>query len=247
MTMSGTSTAVVVEPQARRSRRRRSAWGRGVAASLLLHAAPLLIASGFWATRPEAVQIPDQVFEVELVRMQAPPRPPSEQPPGPQQTEAATAPAQPRPPIQPRPSTAVPANVETLPLTVEPEPTPTVSAAPPAPATTAPPARPAPPASVAASAQTWEGMLLAHLERRKRYPAEARAQRRQGVAYVRFAMTRDGRVLSAELERSSGYPALDREAVALLRRAQPLPKPPPEVPGDPVSLSVPVEFFMRSR
>lgn len=245
MAMSGASMDVGVEPQARRARRRRSAWGRGVAASLLLHAAPLLIASGFWAARPDVVQIPDQVFEVELVLIQAPPRPSSEQPPGPQQTEAAAAPAQPRPPIKPRPSTAVPANVETLPLTTEPEPTPTVSAAPPALVTTAPPARPAPPAAVAASARTWEGMLLAHLERRKRYPTEARAQRREGVAYVRFVMTRDGRVLSVELERSSGHPALDREAVALLRRAQPLPKPPPDVPGDPVSLSVPVEFFMR--
>ena len=247
MAMSGASTAVGVETPARRPCRRRSAWGRGVAASLLLHAAPLLIASGFWAARPDVIQMPDQVFEVELVRMQAPPRPPSEQPPGPQQTEAAAAPAQPRPPIQPRPPAAVPANVETLPLTTQPEPTPMVSAAPPAPVTTAPPARPVPPAAVAASAQTWEGMLLAHLERRKRYPAEARAQRREGVAYVRFTMTRDGRVLSADLERSSGHPALDREAVALLRRAQPLPKQPPEVSGDPVSLSVPVEFFMRRR
>lgn len=241
------STTVLVEPQARRPRRQRSAWGRGVAASLLLHAAPLAIAGGFWAAHPEVVHIPDQAFEVELVRMQAPPRPPSEQPPGPQQTEAAAAPAQPKPPIQPRLQAVAPANVETLPLAVEPAPTPAVSAAPPAPATTAPPARPAPPAAVAASAQTWEGTLLAHLERRKRYPVEARAQRREGVAHVRFTMTREGRVLSAVLERSSGHPALDREAVALLRRAQPLPKPPPEIPGDPVSLSVPVEFFLRSR
>lgn len=174
------------------------------AGGLLPLAAPLLIESGFWAARPEAVQIPDQVFEVELVRMQAPPRPP----------------------IQPRLSTAVPANVET-------------------PALDGGTCWPCAPTYVAASAQTWEGTLLAHLERRKRYPTEARAQQREGVAYVRFVMTRDGRFLSAELERSSGHPALDREAVALLRRAQPLPKPPPDVPGDPVSLSVPVEFFIR--
>lgn len=241
------STIPLVEPQVRSRRRRRGVWGRGVAASLALHAAPLIAAGGFWATRPEPVAIPDQVFEVELVRMQAPPRPPSEQPPGPQQTEAPAAPATPKPLIQPRLQAVVPANVETLPLTVDPAPAPTASAAPPAPETTAPPARPAPAAAVAASAQTWEGLLLAHLERRKRYPAEARAQRREGVAHVRFTMTRDGRVLSAELERSSGHPALDREAVALLRRAQPLPKPPAEITGDPISLSVPVEFFMRGR
>lgn len=228
-------------------RRRRSSWGTGVAASVALHAAPLILAGGFWASRAEVVQIPDQAFEVELVRLQAPPRPPSEQPPGPQQTEAAAAPASPAPPIQPRLQAVVPSDIEPLHLTPEPLPRLAVSAAPPAPQTTAPPSRPSPPAAVAASARTWEGALLAHLERRKRYPVEARAQRREGVAHVRFTMDREGRVLSARLERSSGHVVLDHEAVALLHRAQPLPKPPPDVAGDPISLTVPVEFFIGRR
>jgi len=230
-----------------RKRRRRSSWGTGVAASVALHAAPLILAGGFWASRAEVLQIPDQAFEVELVRLQAPPRPPSEQPPGPQQTEAAAAPASPTPPVQPRLQAVVPSDVEPLHLTPEPLPRPAAPAVPPAPETSAPPSRPSPPAAVAASARTWEGLLLAHLERRKRYPAEARAGRQEGVAHVRFTMDRDGRVLSARLERSSGRAALDHEAVALLRRAQPLPRPPPEVAGDPVSLVVPVEFFIGRR
>jgi len=97
------------------------------------------------------------------------------------------------------------------------------------------------------SAQTWQGRLLAHLERRKRYPAEARARRLQGVAHVRFTMDRQGRVLSAALEHSSGHAALDREALALLQRAQPLPPPPAETPGERITLTVPVEFFTRGR
>jgi len=55
------------------------------------------------------------------------------------------------------------------------------------------------------------------------------------------------RLLSAKLERGSGHAALDREAVALLHRAQPLPKPPPVAVGDPVSLVVPVEFYISRR
>lgn len=234
--------------QARARARRGRAWGAGVAASVVLHVAPLIVAGGLWASRPPPLLPPETAFEVELVRLQAPPRPPSEQPPGPVRTEATARQAAPRIPVEPRVQRAdVPA---AEPLPVQP-PTPRLAPAaetPPAPETTAPPSRPAPPADLsAAAAQTWEGRILAHLERRKRYPAEARAQRREGVAYVRFTMTRDGRVLSAVLEQGSGYSALDREAVALLRRAQPLPAPPPEVPGDPVSLTVPVEFFMRRR
>jgi len=47
-------------------------------------------------------------------------------------------------------------------------------------------------------------------------------------------MNREGRVLSASIARGSGYVALDREALATLRRAEPLPRIPPDRP---------VEFF----
>lgn len=220
-------------------------WGAGVAVSLLLHAAPLIVAGGFWASRPPVILPPETVFEVELVRLQAPPRPPSEQPPGPTQVEAAAQQPVPKLPIQPRLQAAAVTDVEPL---QAPPPTPRLEAAAetlPAPETTAPSSRPAPPAaSAAASLQTWQGRLLAHLERRKRYPAEARTRRLQGVAYIRFSMDRDGRVLSAVVERSSGHAVLDREALALLQRAQPLPQPPPETPEDRISLSVPVEFYV---
>lgn len=230
-----------------RSRRRRR-WGVGVAASVLLHVTPLVVAGGLWAARPPVVLPPEQVFEVELVRFQAPPRPPSERPPGPTQVEAVAQQSSPKPRIQPRLQVAAAADVE--PLTA-PQTTPRIeSAAQTQPSTEAmaPPSRDAPPAASASSAaQTWEGRILAHLESRKRYPAEARARRLQGVAYVNFIMDRQGRVLSSKLERSSGHPALDREALALLQRAQPLPTPPAETPGERITLTVPVDFFTRGR
>ena len=74
---------------------------------------------------------------------------------------------------------------------------------------------------------------------------EATFRRQQGVPYIRFVMDREGKVLSVRLERSSGYRPLDDEAVALPKRAQPLPKPPEDVKGETVELVVPVEFFMR--
>lgn len=228
--------------------RPKSRWGAGVAVSLLLHVAPLIVAGGLWAARPSVVLPPEPVFEVELVRLQAPPRPPSEQPPGPTQVEAAAQTPVLKLPVQPRLQVAAVTDVEPLPA---PPPTPRVEAAaetPPAPETTAPPSRPVPPApSASAAAQTWQSRVLAHLERRKRYPAEARARRLQGVAHVRFTMDRQGRVLAAALERSSGHAALDREALALLQRAQPLPPPPAETPGERITLTVPVEFFTRGR
>ncbi len=92
---------------------------------------------------------------------------------------------------------------------------------------------------------TYEQILLAHLERNKRYPRAARTNRQQGLAYVRFRMNRQGRVLSAELARSSGHDLLDEEVIALVRRAQPLPPPPPSIAGEVIDLTVPVEFYLR--
>jgi periplasmic protein TonB len=45
--------------------------------------------------------------------------------------------------------------------------------------------------------------------------------------------------------RSSGASALDDEALALLRRAEPFPPPPPELPGARVDLTVPIRFNLR--
>ncbi len=94
--------------------------------------------------------------------------------------------------------------------------------------------------------ETWEGKLLAALQRHRRYPSNARSRHQQGVPYIRFIIDREGKVLSSSLERSSGFPDLDQEAIALPKRAQPLPKPPAERLGATLELVVPVEFFLRS-
>lgn len=114
------------------------------------------------------------------------------------------------------------------------------------PETAAPKTVAAPPAASNAP-DTWEGKVLAQLNKHRRYPRMAMARREQGVPYIRFVMDREGRVLSATLERSSGFPNLDREAVALPKRAQPLPKPPDDMRSGQATIEmvVPVEYFLR--
>ncbi len=65
------------------------------------------------------------------------------------------------------------------------------------------------------------------------------------MPWVRFVMDRQGRVLSARLERSPGFADLDREAEQLPRRARPLPKPPEDRPGETLELVFPVQFFLQ--
>lgn len=93
-------------------------------------------------------------------------------------------------------------------------------------------------AQPSASSASWRGSLIAHLNRHKRFPGGANP----GTVQVAFAIDRSGNVISARLAGSSGDPALDQEAVAMVRRASPVPAPPANLGGGTIALAVPVRF-----
>jgi protein TonB len=92
------------------------------------------------------------------------------------------------------------------------------------------------------SPANWQSQLMAHLERRKRYPSGARSRGERGTVYVRFTIDGSGNVLSASLARTSGFAELDQEVLALVRRASPVPAPPP---GANRTITAPVRFSTR--
>ncbi|MCG2841232.1 TonB family protein [Sandaracinobacter sp. RS1-74] len=91
------------------------------------------------------------------------------------------------------------------------------------------------------SALRYRDMLLTHIARYRQYPEEARRDRREGTAWVRFLLDRKGRVSRIWIERSSGHAALDGEAAAAVRRAEPLPPIPAGLP-DEIDITVPIDF-----
>ncbi|PJI38430.1 MAG: energy transducer TonB [Rhizobium sp.] len=88
----------------------------------------------------------------------------------------------------------------------------------------------------------WQSRLMSHLERRKRYPSEARSNREEGTVYVRFRIDDGGNVLSVSLSRSSGHSSLDQAVLEMVRRASPVPAPPPGVSK---TITAPVRFNIR--
>ncbi|TNL09684.1 energy transducer TonB [Kosakonia cowanii] len=88
----------------------------------------------------------------------------------------------------------------------------------------------------------WQARLMAHLERRKRYPSDARSRGETGTVYVRFSIDDVGNVLSVTLARSSGHSELDDEVLSLVRRASPVPAPPAGVKK---TITAPVQFSVR--
>ncbi|WP_456776822.1 energy transducer TonB [Bradyrhizobium sp. USDA 4369] len=80
------------------------------------------------------------------------------------------------------------------------------------------------------------------MQRAKRYPAAAAAEHQTGTVQLNFTVSRNGRVLSRHIVRSSGSSALDQEVLAMIERAQPLPPFPPSMPQAQTVLTVPITF-----
>jgi periplasmic protein TonB len=242
-----------------RKRQERWQWAISAVTVLLVHAgfiACLLVR----LPMPSPTRVPPMAaIMIELASTPtASPITPAEIPPGPQAVEAHRHPKPTvKPPLQVPKQPITTATAATLPDTQRTHQS-EDSQAPPAERTTAPQSAQAPPDlntsapapgaadSVPSDAPlTWQSLVLSYLQKEKRYPAQSRWRHEEGVVYVRFSLDRKGRVLKAAIEHSSGYPALDAEVLDLLQRAQPLPKPPDAVPGDPLELMVPVNFFIR--
>jgi periplasmic protein TonB len=246
-------------------------WTSCLLAVLALHVV-LMFALMLHRVQIEPAGAPPATVMIDLPPLAAPaPRTPSAPPPPEPQTQPLEPQAQPLPLPEPEVPKLAPSPVPhpavTLPAPQPPKPKPKVkrveqTALPPPrqePATPMPPAATAslPPSSAPPSASqapassapaaraSWQAQLVAWIEKYKRYPRVAQEQRQQGVVYLRFAMDRHGKVTSSQINKSSGFELLDDEVLDLIQRAQPLPAPPPEVPGDPISLVVPVAFSLR--
>jgi protein TonB len=105
------------------------------------------------------------------------------------------------------------------------------------------PAAPAPGASegpTSAAITRWEISIKVRLEKAKRYPAQARGSK--GVAQVDFRIDRNGHVVSSRIVQSSGSAALDEDALATLKRADPLPLPPNGITDDKLTIVTSIRY-----
>ena len=148
--------------------------------------------------------------------------------------------------VKPLPTMAAPSVITVPPpeFTVRVETPPPVVAQPPvtAPVQAAPVTAPQKPAGE--TRDSYLGRVLAQLNRFKQYPRAARQARIEGVVMLHFMMDADGKVQASEIAKSSGRPVLDAEALALIKRAQPLPALPADFPTRTLDAVVPIEFSL---
>jgi periplasmic protein TonB len=92
---------------------------------------------------------------------------------------------------------------------------------------------------------TWQKELIAHLDKHKRYPTD-RSQKSAEIQ-IRFTLDRTGHVLATNIEKSSGDTSFDEAALAMVRRSDPVPAPPPLIADEGLSFTLPVIFRIKGK
>ena len=252
------------------SKRTIARWGLGAVLALGLHAAGAAALFAPWPHESDAVASAPVILVALSPVAAAPPAPPNEVAPGPAQPQAEEQPAADKPveeaKAEPAPEQApvsepkieIPPAPAPQPLAVLPPPKPKhvekkkpkqrhanlASAPSPAEQRAERAVAPVPGAAANANAvANWKSRLVAQIERHKSFPAEARGE--HGTVQVAFSVDRQGGVHHPHVLRSSGSSLLDRDALAWLARAQPLPPPPPEVAGALIPIAVPLRYNAR--
>lgn len=226
---------------------------RTLLVSLLVHGLVLTTVRSCQKAPPP----PALTLSVELRTPPPPPPPPPPEPPKPEPPKleprkpvAMPQPARPlAPPPPPTPLlTATPeapqrVDQPVVQRPVEPPPPPPPAPAPAAaPAPIAPP--PAPAIDDAAARAGYIRGLSAAVAKQKRYPRLAQQRGWQGEVILHVVVDASGRLLDVSVERSSGFEALDREALEMVRRAAPFPFANGMKKED-VSMSLPVVFRLE--
>jgi protein TonB len=86
--------------------------------------------------------------------------------------------------------------------------------------------------------------LAAWVRSHQRYPEDARRQGEEGAVTVRFTVSRDGKVLDAELVQHGGSGLLEQAALAMLRGAR-APAFPAQMAQQQVTITITIRYRLQ--
>jgi protein TonB len=87
----------------------------------------------------------------------------------------------------------------------------------------------------------WGRKISAYFKLHKRFP-DGKNRQKSGTVKVFIVLSRLGQVTSVSVAQSSGDVAFDAAAIAMVRRSDPVPRPPAALTDDEFKFTLPVEF-----
>lgn len=150
-------------------------------------------------------------------------------------------------PIEAKNDTATPPPAPTEVIAVTPKPEAPPSPVPPVPIATPDPPQPiiTTPPDTSAARETYGNTLWGAIGKHKQYPRIAQMRGWQGEAVVELQLDGNGKLKSKKIIQSSGYDALDKQALEMVERAIPFPAPPEVLRGGSFSIKVPIPFKLE--
>ncbi len=108
-----------------------------------------------------------------------------------------------------------------------------------------PQVEPQPPTLDKEATARYEQLLVAWLEKHKKYPRRAKRLRIEGEGLLRILIDRSGQTRKVSLAQRTGNRWLDKAALAMAKRADPFPPMPENDPRRELEFVVPVAFVLR--
>jgi len=92
----------------------------------------------------------------------------------------------------------------------------------------------------------YAGTLGRAIAKHKQYPKIAQMRGWEGEVMLDLKLDGDGNVISANVRNGSGYEALDKQALEMVKKASPFPRPPEALRGRSFNITVPVSFKLEN-
>jgi len=166
----------------------------------------------------------------------------------------------PQPSPKPRPIELPKERSELQPVASKPEPSP--EPPPPAVISVAPKVEETPPAFTASQPEPvkpigptpqaidndrdlYGSLLTREIAKHKQYPKIAQMRGWQGTVKVELQIDNNGNLVASSINKSSGFEALDKQALEMVKKASPLPLPPESLRNRQFNILVPVTFRLE--
>lgn len=101
------------------------------------------------------------------------------------------------------------------------------------------------PEAVKVASDSYTGQLTRAIAKQKKYPKIAQMRQWQGEVVLNVEIDPNGNLVKTDILEKSRYKILDEEAINMVKRAAPFPKPPEELQSRNFTVLVPISFKLE--
>jgi protein TonB len=101
------------------------------------------------------------------------------------------------------------------------------------------------PSTIKRTIESYGSILAKAIAKQKKYPRIAQMRGWQGEIIIDLEIDGQGNLIRSKIKKGSEYKILDKEGMAMIKRASPFPKPPKELESRIFNVIVPISFKLQ--